>query len=470
MKSDIIVIGGGAAGLMAAYGAASTLVAAGSDASVLVLEKMPRPGRKIMITGKGRCNFTNVKDWNSFSAHIRSKANFVKPAFYNLTPEKLMDFFSSVGMDSVVERGDRAYPASYHSTDVIDALVRACNGVGVKIETEAEVASIASEGAFEVSLADGRSYSCSRLVIATGGLSYPGTGSTGDGYMWAEEIGHTVEPCFPSLTALVPVGYKSDKNPLAEEIKGAFRGQRRTVFGNRREARINPLPAHYPKLQGHIERITPMSEIGELFNGNTLENVRLTLYIDGNEAQSEFGDLEFTDGGMEGPIGFQVSRKAVKALMNGSKVSVILDMKPAVEEEKLNEDVHQKWEEVLSDPRSKGQDFKRLFRIMLGKLIPWNLTLAFLRTNPKVSVDTLASSLKGWRFDIAGFVGFERAVVTAGGIATDEIVAKTLESKKSEGLYFCGEVLDMDSDTGGYNLQTAFCTGYLAGVSAAKAL
>ena len=151
-------------------------------------------------------------------------------------------------------------------------------------------------------------------------------------------------------------------------------------------------------------------------------------------------------------------------------MSASIELKPAVELEKLNEDVHGKWDEVLEDPRSKGQDFRRLFRIMLGKLIPWNITQAFLRMNPKVSVDTLASYLKNWKFDIEGFVGFERAVVTAGGVSTDEVVAKTLESKKSEGLYFCGEILDMDSDTGGYNLQTAFATGYLAGESAAKAL
>ncbi len=501
MRSDIIVIGGGAAGLLAAVGAAETLARTENGGTVTVLEKMPKTGRKIMITGKGRCNFTNVKDWAGFSDHIRTDVNFVSPSWHNLPPEKLIELLRSNGLRSVVERGDRAFPQSHNAGDVVDTLVRACTLLGVKIVTGCEVKTIDKTARgysldcirttvkeFRQRTDDDRDYdrrnapvrkettiepeeySCRKLIVATGGLSYPGTGSTGDGYMWAEEIGHTVTPCFPSLTALVPAGYKSEKNPLAEEIKVAFRGQRRTVFGNRREARINPLPSYYPKLQGHIERITPMSEIGELFNGNALENVRLTLYIDGNEAQSEFGDLEFTDGGIEGPIGFQVSRKAVKAIMNGSKVSAVLDMKPAVETEKLSEDIHQKWEEILADPRSSGQDFKRLFRILLGKLIPWNLTLAFLRTNPKVSVDSLAERLKNWRFEIVGFVGFERSVITAGGISTDEVVAKTLESKKSEGLYFCGEVLDMDSDTGGYNLQTAFCTGYLAGISAAKAL
>ena len=165
-----------------------------------------------------------------------------------------------------------------------------------------------------------------------------------------------------------------------------------------------------------------------------------------------------------------VSRRAVKALVDGQKVCVSLDLKPAVEEEKLDADIHAKWEEVVNDERSRGQSFQRLFRIMLGKLIPWDLTLAFLKTHPKVSVDTLAHNLKDWRMDIAGFVGFERCVITAGGVRTSEIVAKTLESKKQPGLYFAGEVLDIDADTGGYNLQLAFCTGYLAGESSAKAL
>ena len=310
-------------------------------------------------------------------------------------------------------------------------------------------------------------YNCKKLIIATGGLSYPGTGSTGDGYMWAEELGHSVASCYPSLTALVPVGYK-ESTPLAGEIKQAFRG--RTVYGKTKERKIAPLPKWYPQFEKHIERVTPLSDLGELFNGNNLDNVQLTLSVNGQQVQQEFGDIEFTDGGLEGPLGFMVSRKAVKALNDGQKVAVSIDLKPAVELEKLDADVHAKWEEVIHDDRSKGQSFQRLFRIMLGKFIPWNITLAFLKTNPKVSVDSLAATMKDWRLDIAGFVGFERCVITAGGISTAELTAKTLESKKQPGLYFAGEVLDMDCDTGGYNLQMAFATGFLAGQSAAKSL
>ena len=499
MRSDIIVIGGGAAGLVAAIGAAKVLAESENGGTVTVLEKMPKAGRKVMITGKGRCNFTNVKDWQDFSSHIRTDVNFVSPSWHNLTPQGMVDLLKEYGLQSVVERGDRAFPASHLASDVVDTLLRACTLSGIKVVTDCEVKTVditsrgfsldcvqTSRKQVRIRVDDPRKlkpgkpvptreeltvepveYTCRKLVIATGGLSYPGTGSTGDGYMWAEELGHSIDPCVPSLTALVPVGYK-EKNTLAGEIRQAFRG--RTVYGKTRERRIAPLPHWYPSFEKHLERITPLSNLGELFNGNTLENVQLSLHVNGAPVQQEFGDLEFTDGGLEGPLGFMVSRKAVKALIEGQKVSVSLDLKPAVEEEKLNDDIHAKWEEVIHDERSKGQPFQRLFRIMLGKLIPWNLTLAFLKTNPKVSVDTLARTLKDWRMEIAGFVGFERCVVTAGGIRTAEVVAKTLESKKQPGLYWAGEVLDMDADTGGYNLQLAFCTGYLAGQSAAKAL
>ena len=498
MKSDIVIIGGGAAGLVAAIGAAKVLSESENGGTVTVLEKMPKAGRKVMITGKGRCNFTNVKDWQDFSTHIRTDNNFASPAWHNLTPEGMIELLRQNGLRSVVERGDRAYPQSHMAGDVVDTLLRACTLMGVKVVTDCEVKTIdVTPRGFSLDcvqtsrknvripvdpakLRPGKpaptreeitiepvEYNCKKLIIATGGLSYPGTGSTGDGYMWAEELGHSVESCFPSLTALVPVGYK-DANPLAGEIKQAFRG--RTVYGKTKERRIAPLPKWYPTFEKHIERVTPLSELGELFNGNNLDNVQLTLYINGQEAQQEFGDIEFTDGGLEGPLGFMVSRKAVKALNDGQKVSVSIDLKPAVELEKLDADIHAKWEEGINDDRSKGQSFPRLFRIMLGKLMPWNATLAFLKTNPKVSVDSLAQAMKDWKLDIAGFVGFERCVVTAGGISTDEITAKTLESKKQPGLYFAGEVLDMDCDTGGYNLQMAFSTGYLAGESAAKAI
>ena len=448
MKSEIVVIGGGASGLMAAYHAARTLVDAGSDAQVTVLEKMPRPARKLMITGKGRCNFTNVKDWNAFSGHIRSKPNFVKSAFYNLPSQAVFDWFESFGMPAVVERGDRAFPASYHASDVVDTLVSACLSLGVKIETEAEVESIAP--GFEVRLKDGRAWKCQRLIVATGGMCYPSTGSSGDGIRWAEALGHRIVPTFPSLTALVPKGYK------IVETKDL-----------------------------HIDRSTPLSESGQALCGVQLKNIQLTLLIEGTEAGSEFGDVDFTDGGLEGPVGYQLSRKAVKAMVNGSRVSEVLDLKPGVNLTELTVRVKELWTEIEKDPRSRGVREKERCRILLGKLMPRELIPAFTAAHPEivtlerrgrtetkvwVNLVSIAKALKAWTFDMAGFVGYERAVVTAGGVSTDDFVAKTMGSRVVPGLYMCGEVLDIDADTGGYNLQLAFATGALAGLSAAKSL
>ena len=475
MKSDIVVIGAGASGLMAAYSAASELVASGSDASVTLLEKMPRPARKIMITGKGRCNFTNLKQWNDFNSHVRSGANFIKSSFYNLNPEALIRFFESYGMRSVVERGDRAYPASYHASDVVDTLVNACHSVGVKIECEAEVSSI-REG-YELELKDGRKWLCSKIIVATGGLSYPGTGSTGDGYAWARSLGHSTTPLFPSLTALVPRDYKLPSAPGGASLgSGASLGQGSSgdSFGSGSDA--DPL---------HIDRSLPLSESGQKLCGVKLKNVGLSLLIEGTEADSDFGDLDFTDGGIEGPLGFRMSRKAVKAMVNGSRVALCLDLKPGVELTELTARVKSLWKEIDCDPRSKRLREKEKGRILLGKLMPWDLIPAFVDRNPGiytlerrsrtdtklwVNLVTIAKVLKCWRFDIAGYVGYERAVVTAGGVSTDELVAKTLESRLHQGLYFCGEVLDVDCDTGGYNLHSAFCTGALAGRNAALSL
>ena len=436
-SADIIIIGGGAAGLMAAAGAAEMFAADGSDAKVLVLEKMARPGRKIMITGKGRCNFTNVKPWNEFSAHIHPKPNFLKHSFYNLTSEAMLGFLESNGTETVVERGDRAFPASHLASDIVDALVRAAESAGAEIHCSKEVSEISrNEDNFRIICSDGSLYHCNKLIICTGGLSYPKTGSTGDGYMWARDFGHTVKTLFPSLTAIVPRGYKED--------------------------------AQAGDMKGHISRNTILTETGESLCGNQLKNVNLSLYIDGNLAQEEFGDLDFTDGGIEGPIGFKVSRRCVNAIVNGSKTYVVIDLKPAVEIEDLTVRIGCLWNEISKDKRNANKLYKDRFRILLTKVLPMSLIPGFSKLNPGADHKTLAKALKNWKFEIAGFVGYERCVITAGGISLDEITAKTLESKLIPGLYFAGEVLDLDADTGGYNLQTAFSTGYLAGISAAK--
>ena len=438
-SADIIIIGGGAAGLMAAAGAAQTYASRGISGKVIILEKMPRPGRKIMITGKGRCNFTNLKQWNEFSGHIHPKPNFLKPSFYNLTSEKMIDFLESHGMETVVERGDRAFPASHLSSEVVDTLVKAAQDAGAELICNKEVSEIvrnAEDTGFNIRCVDGAAYTCGKVIICTGGLSYPKTGSTGDGYRWAESMGHSIRPLFPSLTAMVPEGYKTSES--GKEIKG------------------------------HIDRSTPVSEIGRSLCGNQLKNVGLSLIIDGNEVQNEFGDLDFTDGGIEGPIGFKVSRRCVNAIINGSKVSTVIDLKPAVEYEDLYVRIGTLWNEVSKDKRNANKLYKDRFKLLLPKVLPMSLIPAFTRLNPNVDHKTLAKALKNWKMDIAGYVGYERCVITAGGVSLDEVTAKTLESKLIPGLYFAGEVLDLDADTGGYNLQTAFSTGYLAGISAAR--
>ncbi len=323
-QADIIIIGGGAAGLMAAIGAAETLAQQEKVGRVLVLEKMQRPGRKIMVTGKGRCNFTNLKKWNEFSIHIHPNSNFLKPSFYNLTPEKLIDFFKENGMPVVVERGDRTYPESYLASDIVDTLAKAVTNAGAEIVCNKEVSNIshkstANDNIFTIECKDGSQYKSRKLIICTGGLSYPGTGSTGDGYHWAKDFGHLIKPCFPSLTALVPKDYK------AKNGKG--------------------------DMKGHIPRETPLSTIGTSLCDNKLKHVGLTLYIDNNEVAYEFGDLDFTDGGIEGPIGFKLSRRSVNAIINGSKVKVVLDLKPTIELSTLSDRVDRLWQEIIKDKR-----------------------------------------------------------------------------------------------------------------------
>lgn len=370
IHSDIIIVGAGAAGLMAAVAAPGAMV----------LEKMPRPARKIMITGKGRCNFTNVKPWQEFSTHIHPKANILRSAFYSLPPEKVIDMLEAAGLPCVVERGERAFPESHKAVDVVDTLLACAKAAGSKVVCDCAVTSVekSTEG-FVLGTSKGVRYACRKLIVTCGGLSYPTTGSTGDGYSIAKAMGHSTTRLYPSLTALVPKGYKTnDGSAQADE-----------------------------NLSRHIHRNLPLGSVGNQYMGRSMKNVSVNLYIDKQLVQSEFGDIDFTDGGIEGPVGFKMSRRAVVALENGSKVML----------------------EIL---------FKNDERPL--------------------------------RFDIEGFVGYERAVVTAGGVNTDEILPKSMESRLVPGLYFAGEVLDIDADTGGYNLQVAFCTGNLAGVSAVKSL
>lgn len=405
---DIAIIGGGAAGLYAAA-TLSSLNMQGNTMQVVLLEKMHRCGLKIGITGKGRCNLTNTKPWEEFSTHIHPKNIFLKNAFYGMSNSATLDFFNSIGLPTVIERGDRAFPQSMKALDVPAALERHILNGGIEIMRNSPVAGIfhKMEGGgtlFEIKLEGSASILASKVIITTGGLSYPTTGSTGDGYKFAKSFGHKVSPCFPSLTALVPRNYREE------------------------------------------------------YHGISLKNVSVQLIVNGDVVQEEFGDLDFTNGGIEGPIGFKVSRKGVHNLINGQKVLLRLDMKPAVSLSQLKERILRE----TVQGRCKG------LKQLLPKLLPAGLVPLFMAENRDLTLENLPARLKGWDFAIAGNVGYERCVVTAGGVSLAEVSQKTMESKLVKGAYFAGELLDLDGDTGGYNLQIAFSTGALAAVSAAR--
>lgn len=442
--TDIAIIGGGASGMMAAFSAASSE----NRPQVTVLEKMPRPCRKVIITGKGRCNYTNEKDWNAFSPHVRANSNLLRIAFMEFPPDKVIGFFKKNGVESITERGDRVFPASHKSMDIADALYSAAKRAGAEILTGRQVTGISKEGEiFMITLPGGQTLSAKRVIIATGGLSYPTTGSTGDGYDFASTLGLSLKPRFPSLTALVPAGYKQDR-------------------GN----------------DGmHIDRSIPLSDTGHLLCGISLKNVGVRLMSGKQCLQEAMGDIDFTDGGIEGPIGFALSRTAVKTMTNGGKVSLEIDLKPGVAEDEYRQRVSGLWKDILSDSRSQGRGARTLASVLCGKLMPKELTAGFLRTTTgiirqsqkgKESFDLgqFIQATRCWKIAIDGYVGYERCVITAGGVAGDEVSPKTMEARKCKGLYLCGEVLDIDADTGGYNLQTAFSTGYLAGRHAAASL
>ena len=472
---NVAIVGGGAAGLFAAlYGSKVILKSnrvsappSPGSAEILIFEKMPRPGRKIGLTGKGRCNLTNTKPWEEFSRHIHPKADFFRSAFYNCSNAKVMELFQECGLPLVEERGNRVFPRSMRAIDVIDTLVAACKEGGIPICTNTAIKEIqplpdAAAGCrFLLIGEDGRPVAAARsVIIATGGLSYPSTGSTGDGYTFAKRLGHTVTPLFPSLTALIPENYDQMWQCIGETLH--------------------------------------------------LKNVQLSLKYEGNILASEFGDADFTNGGIEGPIGYKLSRRAVELLstnppsqaapaqqaplaqqvspapqvsqaqqvslakqafsaqqaapakqasgvrVKSSQLQLILDLKPAVSREELAT-------RLSSIIRSKGRAAANL-QALLREVMPGMLIRPFLFAHPALPMDPvkIAKELKSWQFTITGYVGYNRAVVTAGGVSLSELSKKNLESKLHKGLFFAGEVIDMDCDTGGYNLQMAFSTGALA--------
>ncbi len=409
--TDIVVIGGGAAGMMAAAKAAA------EGCTVTLLEKNTFCGKKINITGKGRCNITNIKPWGEFSQHIHPSASFFRPAFYNFSNEDTVEFFNSIGVPTVVTQGERIFPESMKASDVSRALAAHLEDMGVTVICGADVLGIVREGdAMRTSFirngdVSGRSIMSEAVIVATGGLSYPTTGSTGFGLEIAKGFGHSITTTFPSLTALMPVRYDRD------------------------------------------------------LEGINLENVGLILYVDRDLIRMEQGDLNFTDNGIEGSIGFRVSRKAVHALMNGQKVELSLDLKPALNLAKLEARIDR---EITALGTSRASIGPSKMRSLLRTLMPAGLVTPFINAHTDLTAANLAGYLKEWRFRIASYTGYERAVVTAGGVSQKEIVAKSMRSKLDDRLYFAGEVMDIDGDTGGYNLQIAFSTGALAGRCAAQ--
>lgn len=412
MNTDILIIGGGAAGL---FSAASTILFSKENnldlPSVTVVEKMKRCGRKIGITGKGRCNLTNTKGWEDFSIHIHPDKNFFRPAFYEMSNVRTMEFFEKIGLPLVKERGDRVFPASYRASDVTSVLLDYVKSNGVKVVTGFETvkiinrlsrqSSVPVETRFTAESLSGSRIEAKYLILATGGLSYPSTGSTGSGYIFAKDLGHKIVNCFPSLTALIPNNYSS------------------CTLG-----------------------------------GISLKNVSVSLIVNGNKVREEFGDLDFTTDGIEGPIGFKISREAVFNLKMGQKVSLSLDLKPAVSYDKLKRRI----EKEVSEKRLP------MNKLLLSYL-PKALIDPFMKLQRPLNYNNLPDKLKEWRFVIDSCVGYRRAVVTAGGVDLKEVNTKTMQSKIVEGLYFAGELLNLDADTGGYNLQIAFSTGALAAKS-----
>ncbi|MBR1549335.1 MAG: NAD(P)/FAD-dependent oxidoreductase [Bacteroidales bacterium] len=409
MEYDVIVVGGGASGLMAA------VTAAGRGKRVLLLEKMDQAGRKLRITGKGRCNLTNTSPLRDTLPHIGSDARFLRNAYGRFFNRELMDFFEQRGVELTVERGNRVFPARGKALDIFLALINELEqNPNVTIRKHTTVKSIETfEGqATAVVLERGERIACRHIVLATGGLSYPTTGSTGAGYRMARELGHTVVEPVPSLVAL--------------------------------------------KCQEKI----PDELIGFL-----LKNVQLSLFSSQSSIfNSSIGEMTFVQDGLAGPIVLSASRMATRPLQSGQALSARLDLKPGLTPEQLDRrlqaDIDQNGKRIFNDA----------LRLWLpAELIPLalpQLHIEYYKRLHQITGDErrrLGRWLKGVEFTLSGTHDWNEAIVTQGGVSLSEVNPKTMESRLVKGLYLVGELLDLDADTGGYNLQIAFSTGHAAG-------
>ena len=407
MKKIVAIVGGGAAGLMAACAAAEN----GND--VILFERNTRPARKVMITGKGRCNVTNNCDTETFMQNTPHGSRFMYSAINAFSVEDTMRFFESRGVPLKTERGNRVFPVSDKAVDIVDALVNSVKKLDVKIINSRVTEVICENGkAVGVACENGKDFSADRVIIATGGMSYPVTGSTGDGYKMAESLGHTVTELRPSIVPIMT------KESFCSKLCGL-----------------------------------------------SLKNVTLTLFEEGKKKPifSELGEMMFTDFGVTGPLVLSASAYVNKA---PELYSIKIDLKPALDADTLDK-------RILRDfTVESNKDFINALDALLPKrLISVVVNLSGIEPRKKVNSITreersqLVSLIKGLSLSVLRLRPIEEAVVTSGGISLKEINPATMESKLISGLYFAGEIIDVDCFTGGFNLQTAFSTGYLAGIS-----
>lgn len=409
--SKVLVIGGGAAGMMAA------ITAARNGKSVILFEKNEKLGKKLFITGKGRCNITNSAEIEELFPAVVSNPKFLYSSFYSLTNDQVVDFFEDLGVRTKVERGGRVFPLSDHSSDVIRALEREMERLGVKVRLRAEVKEIlADDGRTTgVQLSSGEKIYGDAVIAATGGISYPSTGSTGDGYRFARDFGHKITELFP---ALVPMEVKEW---YAKELMGL-----------------------------------------------SLRNIEIRVTDGKKKLYEEFGEMLFTHYGVTGPVILSASSIVGKRLSE-KELTLHIDLKPALTEEQLDRRVLREFE--LNHNRQFKNAVDSLFP---AKLKPVMVELSGISEDKKVNEITkeerirFVHLMKDFTMTLTGLRSFKEAIITKGGVYVKEIDPGTMESKFVKGLYFAGEVLDLDALTGGYNLQIAWSTGYLAGMSAGE--